>query len=309
VHGLVYGVIAGAALHLAVQLPGLARFGFRWSPVLGLRDPALARVLHLIGPRLVTIGAFQLMFVVQDNLASRLEAGAVTALTYGWHIMQFPETLLATALGTALLPTLSEQVSRGDLRAFAGSIERALRVLLALTLPAAALLAVVVQPLVAAAFDFGEAGNALVAIATRGFLVGLVAHSWLEVLARAFYARQQPRPPLAARLANLGIFLGLGILLFRPLGALGIALANSLAFTLETGLLYLLLARAEPAIRRAWSALPRTALASIVAAGLAYGAMTWLPMTLVLSTVVGIAAGGLAAVLILRREIAELRRL
>ena len=34
INGLVYGVIVGAALHLLVQVPGLIKHGFRWSPTI-----------------------------------------------------------------------------------------------------------------------------------------------------------------------------------------------------------------------------------------------------------------------------------
>jgi putative peptidoglycan lipid II flippase len=309
VHGLVYGVIVGAALHLAVQLPGLSRYGFRWSPVFGWADPALRQILILMGPRLITIGAFQLMFVFQDNLASRLAAGAVTALTYGWLIMQFPETLIGTALGTALLPTLSELFARGEHSAFSETVSRALRVLLALTLPGAALLAVAVRPLVDSAFAFDAAGTELVVVATRGFLMGLIGHAWLEVLARAWFARLQARPPLVARLANFVVFLGLGLVLFRPMGAFGIALANSLGFTIEAAILYVLLRRVHPAIGHAWSALPRALTASIVAGGVAYAFAAWLPVSPLAAAFIGLALGGVAALILIWPDIRELRRL
>jgi putative peptidoglycan lipid II flippase len=309
IHGLVYGAIAGAFLHLAVQLPGLARHGFRWSAALGLRDAGLHRVLALMGPRVVTIGAFQLMFVVQDNLGSRLPSGAVTALTYGWAIQQFPETLIGTALGTAMLPTLSELLARGESRRFGGSVERGLRVLLALTLPAAALLAVAVRPLIDFAFDFDEAGSALVAAATRGFLVGLAGHAWLEVLARAFFARQNARPPLAARIANLLVFVIAGILLYRRMGVTGIALANSVGFTLEAGVLFVLLARIHPELHRCWATLPRALAGSLLGAGLTYAAIAWLPAPEVLSAAAGLAIGGLVAFVFVLPEVRELRRL
>jgi putative peptidoglycan lipid II flippase len=309
VHGLVYGVIAGAVLHLGVQLPGLVRYGFRWSAAVTIRHAGVRKVLTLMGPRLVTIGAFQLMFVVQDNLGSRLPSGAVTALTYGWLIMQFPETLIGTALGTALLPTLSEHYTRGDSTAFGSSVTRALRVLLALTLPAGALLAVSVRPLVSAAFAFDEAGTSLVALATQGFLLGLVGHAWLEVLARAFFARQNARPPLVARLANLLVFLIAGVVLFRPIGALGIAVSNSLGFTVEAGVLFVVLARAHPEIRGSWSALPRAVVGSALGAALVYAALLWLPMGELASTAVGLAVGGLVAGAFVLPEIRELRAL
>jgi len=81
VYGLVYGVILGASLHLAVQIPGLIRYRFRWIPSVNIHDPAVLRVARLMGPRILTIGAFQLIFIIQDNLASRLTVGSVTALT------------------------------------------------------------------------------------------------------------------------------------------------------------------------------------------------------------------------------------
>ena len=43
IHGLAYGVILGAALHLLIQAPGLLRYGFRWTPQLTVSDPGVRR--------------------------------------------------------------------------------------------------------------------------------------------------------------------------------------------------------------------------------------------------------------------------
>src|SRR5512138_1666245 len=113
IHGLVYGVILGAALHLLVQIPALFRYGFKWTPALDLRHSGLLEALKLLAPRLLTMFGIQLIVIARDNLASRLnQVGAVTSLTYGWMIMQVPETLLGTAIATAMLPTLAEYASR-----------------------------------------------------------------------------------------------------------------------------------------------------------------------------------------------------
>jgi len=102
VNGLVYGVILGASLHLAVQVPGLVRYRFRWTPSIDIHDLGVLRVARLMGPRILTIGAFQLIFIIQDNLASRLAVGSVTALTFGWLILQLPETLIGKVLRRVL---------------------------------------------------------------------------------------------------------------------------------------------------------------------------------------------------------------
>src|SRR5687768_4220211 len=157
IHGLVYGVVLGAALHLLVQIPALFKYEFKWTPALDLRHTGLIEALKLLGPRLLTMFGIQLIVIARDNLASRLDqVGAVTSLTYGWMIMQVPETLLGTAIATAMLPTLSQFASREDWSGFRLAIEKALRILIALTIPVAAVMAAGINPLVRAAFGFDE---------------------------------------------------------------------------------------------------------------------------------------------------------
>ena len=308
VHGLVVGVILGAVLHLAIQIPGLLRFRFRWTPRLGLHHPGLQQVAHLLGPRILTIGAFNLIFIVQDNLASRLGVGAVTALAFGWLIMQVPETIVGTALGTALLPTLSEQVARGDEQAFAASLGRAVQVLLAFCLPATVILAIVIRPLVQAAFGFDAAGTDLVAWATRAYLLGLTGHSLLEVAARAFYARMDARTPLLATMAGAVLFVVAGIGLFTPLGAPGIGLANSLAFSLEAGLLLVLLSRRFPAVLRQGRVLTRVGFGSALAGLAAWALMASVPSALPGALAASLAGGAIALAFVIP-EIKLLRQL
>src|SRR5258708_15615710 len=190
VYGLVYGVILGAALHLAIQIPGLIHYQFHWLADFNVRDPGVIEVIKMIGPRLATVFLIQCMFIIRGNLASRLgHVGAVTALAYGWMIMQVPETLLGTAIATAILPTLSELASRGEWDSFRQMIEKALRALVALSLPAAAIMAAGIQPLVRVTFNFGEAGSALLTAPTAIYLITLAGYPVEEVLTPAFYAR------------------------------------------------------------------------------------------------------------------------
>ena len=309
IYGLAYGVILGAVLHLAVQIPGLIRYGFRWSAGLGLNHPGLRRVALLMGPRILSLGAFHLVFIVQDNLASRIGIGSVTALAYGWMIMQVPETIIGTALGVAILPTLSEQFARGDDRSFEAGVARAVRVLLALTAPTAAILIVVLRPLVAAAFHFDPQGTELVVWASRAYLLGLVGHSLLEVASRSFYARQNARVPLSVSALSAAAFVVLGIVLFRPLGAAGIALSNSLAFTLEALVLLFLLARRFPDVSRQAGPALRIGLATTVAAAVSYGILHWAPAPPLAAAVAAVALGGILAAPFVIPELRQLAKL
>ena len=240
VSGLVYGVIIGAALHLLVQLPGLIKFNFHWSPSLATKDPDVQKVLKLLLPRFFTVLFIQLIFIVRDNLASRLAIGSVTSLTYGWMMQQVPETLIGTAIGTALLPTLSEHFNRGQRAEFQQKIQKAVSVVLALTLPIAAVMSIGLSPLLTV-FNFGEEGTRILSWVTAAFLLGLAGHSLKEIGVRSFYATQSPKIPLLTAAANLALYILIGSQLFRPLGAPGIALTDSIVFTFEAILLFLIL--------------------------------------------------------------------
>ncbi len=295
VYGLVYGVILGAGLHLLVQIPGLIHFRFRWRAAFGTQLPGLHKVARMMGPRILTIGAFNLVFVATDNLASRLEVGSVTALVFGWLIMQVPETLLATAIGTALLPTLSEQHARGEAGAFEASVARANRSLLALTLPITALLCLTLYPMVEAIFGLNASDTTLVVRTAQAFLMGLAGHSLLEVTARAFYSRQNAVIPLAGAMIGLVCFVAFALVLYQPLGSAGIALGNSLAFTLQAGVLLVILSRRFPAVLRLRAPLVRGLAAAALGGGVALLVLRLAPFSPWLAASAALLAGGIAA--------------
>jgi len=310
VHGLVYGVIIGAFLHLGIQLPGLIRYQFQWNSGLGLNTEPVRKVLRLMGPRLLTMMFIQLIFIVRDNLASRLEEGAVTALTYGWMIFQVPETLIGTTIGTALLPTLSEQFARQDREEFFASIQRAVRVLIAITLPAAIILSFGLRPLLMLAFDFDPAGTDLLTWVTRAYMAGLMGQSLVEVAVRSFYARQNALIPLLGAGFTFVVYVLVSSQLYRVVGAAGISLTDSIAFTAEAVLLLLILNRRLVRSLQWGGSLLRGLMAAT-----AGGAIVWLGMTLMsdwnplLQSLLSLAGGGLAAIPILMPELRLLLKL
>lgn len=292
VYGLVYGVVLGAALFLGIQIPGLIRFRFRWIPAIDLDNPGVRKVLYLLGPRIGTVMFIQFVFLAQDNIASRLPTGAVSVIVYGWLIMQVPESLIGTAIGTALLPTLSEQVARQEKTNFGTSMNQALRVLLALTLPAAALLAFAIRPMVDI-FGFDALGTDAVVWTARAYLLGLAGHSLLELAARGFYALQDARTPLLASGLMAVSFVLFAVLLYRPLGPAGIGLANSLAFSGEAVLLLYLLNRRVPGLIKVNGTLSRVVLVSLGGAALVYALMR-LPLPALPLAAGALIVGGLA---------------
>ncbi len=235
VYGLAAGVVIGALMHLLIQVPGLMRFGARWSPYFLLSDPGLRRVLVLLGPRILGLGVVQLNAVILTNLASRLSEGSLTSLEFAWRLMQMPETIVATAIGTAVFPTLSElaaQHRRVELRAM---MRKALGAILLVNVPATIGLILLARPL--SGFAFGSQNAAAVAYALQFYALGLAGHSALEVAARTFYAQQDTRTPLMVAAGSMLVAVTASLVLMRPLSYGGLALGNAIGFTVEAGVL------------------------------------------------------------------------
>ncbi len=266
IFGLVYGVLLGAGMHLGIQIPGLVKYGFRWLPRIELQHPRVVQVLQLLGPRVLTMLFIQAIFIARDYLASFLPLGAVTALAYGWFIMQVPETILGTAVGLVLLPTLSETWARGDREGFARALNRGIRTVFAFNLTAAALLAAVL-PKVLPILGLNFEDTQLVVATARAYLAGMVGHALLELTARGFYAQQDAVTPLLASAINTIMYVTFALFFGRLLAAAGIALANSTAFTLEALLLLFLMRRRVAGILDLRGTWWRTLTAMVLSAG------------------------------------------
>jgi putative peptidoglycan lipid II flippase len=249
VAGLAVGAVIGALLHLLIKVPGLIYYGFRWWPVLdlsGVHSGAVRRVLILMGPRILDLAVFHLTLLATTNLASRLGAGGVSAVEWGWDAMQLPETIIGTAFGLVAFPTLAELAAQGNRDGLRSTLGETLRSVIALSVPAAVGLILLGRPLLATLYQrgaFDAAATEAVYTTLRFFALGLVGHVCLELAARAFFAEKDTVTPLIIATGSAVVNIALGVLLMQPLGAGGLALANSLAITAEVLVLMAILRR------------------------------------------------------------------
>ncbi len=235
--GLAWGVVIGAILHAGVQVPALVRRGVRWSLVLGWKDSEFSRVLALMAPRVVDLLMARLSIQwINANLASRLSEGSVSAIGYAYQLMNMPETIIGTAIGFVILPTLSAFVAQEDIDGQRRALSGSLRAILSLTLPAAVGLLVLGRPVIQLLFQRGEftgQSTEMVYWALQFYALGLITHSMLEVAVRAFAARQDTLTPLVVSFFTTALNIGLAVWLIGPLAHGGLALANSVAVGVE----------------------------------------------------------------------------
>jgi len=293
VYGLVAGVVAGAFLHLAGQLPWLiSRWQIAdsgWQPfhqpsaISHLLSDDVREVGRLMLPRTLGIAAVQINFLINTILASSLAAGRIAALGYAWRVMLLPVGVIGQSLATVVFPTFSAQVARQELDDFRSTFSAVFRMTLYLTIPAAVGLFVLGAPFIALLFERGEfdaRSTAETAYALQFYALGLFAHSGLEIITRAFYALHDTRTPVMIGIGAMALNIALSIVLLAPLAHGGLALANSIATILEMLMLLAILRRrlGDLDVRRiALSA------ARVVAASLAM-ALVIVPLVNVLAT-------------------------
>jgi len=314
IYGLVYGVIIGSLLHLASHIPPLLRHGAPYRPVLMVREPALREIARLMGPRIAALGVIKVNTLVATNLASRLPEGSVAALNLAWNVMQIPETIIATAIATALFPLLSRYAAEGQIEELKASAVAAFRAILLLSIPALVGLVMLGRPAAQLLFERGRCDAGCVdAIvwALDFYALALIGQSLLEVAARLFYAQKDTRTPLAAALIAMTVNAGAAFALVGPLTHGGIALANALAVSVEVGVLFVVMRRRLPgiALGRIGMLAAQGALgALLMAAAIGAASLAGLRAPLPALAAGGVAAAGYFAVLWLT-GVEELRRL
>ena len=233
IHGVAWGSVIGAALLAATQLPALWHKGIRLRPTLALRLSGSLEMLHLIWPRMVTLGVVQAVDLVFLRLASPLPAGSITAFFYAMLVMvAMPKSLLTGAITAVFFPTLAEEYNAGRPRAMQSTLFAGLRAAWLLVIPAAVGLLALGKPAVAFLFQrgaFDERSTGLVFGLMAIFAVRLVMDSTQDVLSMGFYARHNTRIVMWANLGWALLHVALSILLVKPFGIAGLAWATTLA--------------------------------------------------------------------------------
>ena len=243
---LAWAVFAGGALQLAFQLPFLLRMRLlpRWR--LDFRHPGVRKVLFLMAPAAFGVSVSQVSLLINQVFASFLPTGSVSRLYYADRLMELPAGVLGVALGTILLPSLSKYHAQANEAEYSKLLDWGLRLTVLLAVPAAAALAVLALPLIAALFQYGRftvedawmTRQALVA-----YSIGLVGMIFVKILAPGFYARQNIVTPVKIGVITLLATQAMNLAFIGVLRHAGLALAIGLGACLNAGLLYTMLRR------------------------------------------------------------------
>ncbi|HLT27660.1 MAG TPA: murein biosynthesis integral membrane protein MurJ [Zeimonas sp.] len=235
VYALAAGVVLGGIAQLALQVPALHRIGMlpRIGPALreALADPHTRRVVALMAPAALAVSVAQISLLINTHIASRLDAGSVSWISYGDRLMEFPTALLGVALGTVLLPTLARARAEGRDDQYRALLDWGLRLCVVLAVPCMVGLAVLAEPLTALLFHYGrfDARDVeMTRLAVAGYSIGIVGLIAIKVLAPGFYAQQDVRTPVRIALVVLVVTQLLNLVTVPWLRHAGLAVSISL---------------------------------------------------------------------------------
>lgn len=239
IEGMAYGVVIGGVLQLLFQVPSLIRSGFRYWPAVQLNHPGFRNVLRLMGPAILGNASVQINVLVNSNFATGITdatghvmSGPVSWLAYAFRFMQLPLGLFGVAIASASLPAISRSAAQNDMPGFRDTLSHALTLVMLLTIPSAAGLAVLGESMIALVYQHGAFTAYFThqtAIALTCYAVGLTGYAAVKILAPAFYALNDARTPMVVSMASVAINFGVAFTMtrFLHLGHRGLALSTS----------------------------------------------------------------------------------
>ena len=273
------GVVVGAILLVAVQIPSLVARGFRYRPALDLGHPGVRDVMRLFVPYVIGLAFPQICLLWLPNFfGSYFEAGAVSSLRYANRLVVLPLGLFGIAISTAAFPVMAERIAAGEMAEFRKLFSSTLRAVFFLSVPSAAALFVLAGPILRLLWrsgKLGEAGIAMAEFSLLYFAASLIGLSGLQILNRAFYSLKDARTPPLVSIGWAGVTALGGVVLLAlhsPLQYAGSAAAMSVGSTLGMVAMFELLRRRLGGIdgKAIAYSLVRIAIASALAAVVAY---------------------------------------
>lgn len=234
--GMAVGTVLGAMGNFTIQFPEVWRRAVaHYRPILDFKHPGIRRMGALMLPAILGLSIAQVNVIVSQNLASTLEeAGSIVALRLANRLINFPLGIFAMGISTAVFPTLTRLMARGEKAEFSRTLSFGLRVVFFITIPSALGMAFLRVPIVRLLFESGEfsaVDTAATAHALLFYVPGLFAQAALQVTTRGFYSLQDTRTPVKIGFFTviLNFLLSLAFLRWTELDAGGLALAFSLS--------------------------------------------------------------------------------
>ncbi|WP_157684701.1 murein biosynthesis integral membrane protein MurJ, partial [Bdellovibrio bacteriovorus] len=261
------GMLQAGLLFLVLRSRGYLP---RWQ-ALGW-SPKVKEVFVRLVPGILGIGLLQLSTLVNLYFASRLPEGSLSYIYWADRLLEFPLSLIAVSIGSALLPTLSDLASRGDHVRFRETAEESFLMNLFLALPASLGLYFLAEPIVEVLFFRGRFNShdlAQTASVLKVYALSLLVISCSRVLVPLYYAKKQTRYPMVLSLVCVLLHILLAGFFIRQAGLVGLVYASFFAAFVNAVMLFVGLLRWDLMLspQRLWRSFWRMGIAAFALVG------------------------------------------
>lgn len=314
------GVLAGTLIQLLFPLPWLRGLDGRLRILIDVRDPNVKRFFVLVLPITIGLGLINVNLLVDTFFAARFVDPdlAPKSIDAAFRLYMLPQGMFAVAVATVLFPALSRLAGVGDMGGFRETVGLGIRQIAFLLVPAAAVSAVLAEPIVRLLYQrgaFTPDQTPVVAGALAAFSLGLFFNGVMLMMNRAFFSVQSAWVPSAIAGANLALNVALDVALYR-VGVWGLPLATSLVNLAGAAALLVVFQRrvGRLGLRGIAAQVARVVTGSAAAAGVAYGVWRGLDAALARSlgaqvVSVGVALTGAAGAYVLCARLLGIREL
>jgi len=216
--GIALGVIAGAVLHLLIQLPVVIRHGlvprFRWR--MNFFD--IKRVVLLSLPRTITLSSNHITLIALIALASFMVEGSIAVFNFSFNLQSVPLSIIGVSYSVAAFPTLTRLYSNGERMKFAQHVVAATRHIVFWATPAIILFIVLRAQIVRTILGSGEfdwSDTRLTAAALAVFSISILAQALMLLFVRGYYAAGRTKTPLVVNIFSSALIIMLGFVFVR----------------------------------------------------------------------------------------------
>jgi putative peptidoglycan lipid II flippase len=281
--GVALGVILGAVMQLIVSLIGLFGLGFDYNFKINWKNQGFRTILKLLPARSLDQGIDYVNAIVNTNLSSRMGAGAVRSFNQASSLHQMPVNLIGVAISTAFFPKLTEELGTGDDNEFFNTFRKALRMIIWISLPVAAIAFFTHGYVVSFISNIGNNdSNGTIASVLGTLCIAIFARSIFHIASRGFYAYQDTKTPFRVSIVAIGLTILFSVWFYlMGLGVDGLGMAQSLGAIIEIIiLLYILQRRSNNRIlnKEFWKATAKIVIATIIAGCVAFSLTKFIPL-------------------------------
>ena len=245
IHALAWGVFASGVLQVLIQIPFFRRW-FRFTPRLDLKDSALRRLLVLSLPAMLSMAVSELNHMIDHALASSLEHGSMTALTYSYNLITFIIGVLVVPVTTIIFSRMSKLVAQKDTEGIITTVKTCTEALIMILLPIIVICAIASKDIIRVAYGSGRFDDSSIVMTAGPFMfyvIGVLSFGLRDLMNRTFHAMQNTLIPFVVACIAVCINIVLNFILRRLMGASGLALATSIAGSTAMLMMFFMLKR------------------------------------------------------------------